>query len=87
MESGGGSPHPRRPPFAKGCREHSGPEAFSENVPKNITVVFLGISKNNICFQNGLPGQTTLLEIFGPKFCVEPRSQTSDISRMSQIAI
>ena len=34
--------------------------------------------------QNGSPSQTTLLDRFGSKFCVEPRYQNPDISHMSQ---
>ena len=35
-------------------------------------------------FPNGSPGQTTLLDRFGSKFCVGPQSQSPDISHMSQ---
>ena len=35
-------------------------------------------------YQNGSPFQTTLLDRFGWKFCVEPWSQSPTISHMSQ---
>ena len=32
---------------------------------------------------NGSPGQTTLLDRFGSKFCIEPWSQSQSFSQMS----
>ena len=39
---------------------------------------------NKHVFENGSPGQITLLHQSGSKFCVEPRYQNPDISHISQ---
>ena len=68
--------------------EHLGPKQFFELFSKQHATYFLGLYSPNLCFfQNGSPGQTTLLDRFDSKFCVEPRSENPNISHMSQNTI
>ena len=45
-----------------------------------MNMVILEIRPKHTSFENGSPGQTTMLIRFVSKFCVEPRSPFSNIS-------
>ena len=88
MESWGGSPPPD-PLLLKAAVNIWGKIIFGKRVFfSKMTIVRLGNkAQTRFVFQNGSPGQTTLLDRLGSKFSVEPRSQNPDISHMSQKTI
>ena len=49
--------------------------------------VVLLVEQHNHVFQNASLGQTTLLDMSGSKFCLEPLARNPDISRMTQSPI
>ena len=55
--------------------------------PRNCTFYFWKYLLNKHVFQNGSPGQITMLDRSGSDFCVEPRYERPNISHMSQIPI
>ena len=86
MESWGVSTPPD-PPFDKWTSESIwGRSHFLMCVLEN-DILLLEIIPKPIFFQNGSPGQITVLDTFRSEFCVEPRSQSLDIFHMSKMTI
>ena len=80
-----GAPHPPDPPLINRLRGTFGAETIFDVLFKQTWMSYCWKSKlNNMCFEKG---QTILLNRSGSKFCVEPRSQSPNISYMSQIPI
>ena len=82
MESWGGS----APPLMNRLRVAFRGESILGKGSNNGHVSFGNRDEVSIT-QNGSAGQTTLLDRSSSKFCVEPRSQSPDISHMSQTPI
>ena len=64
-----------------------GRDNFRVFFPENGHLIFANkaqIAIFWIFFQNGSPGLMAMLDRSGSKFCVEPRSQNSESSHMSQ---